>query len=222
MANMLMMRYAAKRGDENQQGDDYARMGGSMNYPMPAEMRRRRDSRGRYMEGDDGPEMSAYGGNEPRRYAGYERRNGDYEPPMGHYGHNASDKQESPQRGISGGFWMDNPKQSHHKPERLTMEQAEEWVEGMHNTDPAKPNGGKWKMDEVKLYAQKAGIPPEGPEFQDFWVAMNAVYSDYYEVAKKYGVANPAFFADMAKAFIQDDDAEDNKTALYYEYIVKK
>ena len=70
--------------------------------------------------------------------------------------------------------------------------------------------------------AQKYGVPTEGEKFAEFWAVMNALYSDYYTVAKKYNVLIPDFFADMAMAFINDKDAVRNKTAVYYECIVEK
>ena len=107
----------------------------------------------------------------------------------------------------------------HHK---LTREMAEEWVEDMESDDPAKPHGGKWTMDQVKPVAQKYGVPTEGERFWEFWAVMNALYSDYYAVAKKYNMLNPDFFADMAMAFINDKDAVRNKAAVYYECIVER
>lgn len=107
----------------------------------------------------------------------------------------------------------------HHK---LTREMAEEWVAGMEGSDPAKPHGGKWTMEQIKPIAQKYGVPTEGEKFAEFWAVMNALYSDYYTVAKKYNVLNPDFFADMAMAFINDKDAVRNKAAVYYECIVEK
>lgn len=105
---------------------------------------------------------------------------------------------------------------------RLTREMAEEWVEGMESSDPAKPHGGKWTMDQVKPVAQKYGIPTEGEKFAEFWAVMNALYSDYYAVAKKYNLLTPDFFADLSMAFINDKDAVENKAAVYYECIVQK
>lgn len=58
-------------------------------------------------------------------------------------------------------------------------------------------------------------------KFWALYAVMNAMYSDYYEVAKKYNVATPEFFADMARAFIDDKDAAPGKAERYYEYIVK-
>lgn len=104
---------------------------------------------------------------------------------------------------------------------RMTREMAEAWVSQMEGSDPAKPHGGKWTMDQVKPIAQKYGVPTEGEKFAEFWAVMNALYSDYYPVAKKYNVLTPDFFADMAMAFINDKDAVENKAAMYYECIVK-
>ena len=100
-------------------------------------------------------------------------------------------------------------------------EKAEAWVAEMASDDPAKPVGGKWTPDQVKPVAQKYGVPTEGDRFWEFFAIMNAMYSDYYAVAKKYNVLNVDFFADMTMAFINDKDAVENKVATYYEYIAK-
>jgi hypothetical protein len=105
--------------------------------------------------------------------------------------------------------------------QKMTREMAEEWVESMHGDDPAKPSGGKWTPDQVKPIATKYGVPTEGERFWEFWSVMNAMYSDYYSVAKKYNALNPDFFADLAMAFISDKDAVPNKAAIYYECIAK-
>lgn len=54
-----------------------------------------------------------------------------------------------------------------------------------------------------------------------FWIAMNMIYSDYVKVAKKLGMNNVDFYACMAKAFLDDKDAQPDKLARYYEYVVK-
>ena len=60
----------------------------------------------------------------------------------------------------------------------------------------------------------------DGDPFYEFWAVMNALYCDYYAVAKKYNVLNADFFADMAMAFIHDKDAVKNKTVAYYNHVV--
>lgn len=103
--------------------------------------------------------------------------------------------------------------------QKMTREMAEQWVEGMQGDDPAKPHGGKWTADQVKPIATKYGIPTEGDRFWEFYAIMNAMYSDYYMVAKKYNALTPDFFADLAMAFISDKDAVKNKSVVYYECI---
>ena len=99
---------------------------------------------------------------------------------------------------------------------------AEKWVRSMQNEDKAHPIGGKWSPDMLKPLAQKYGIPTEGKRFWEFYAMTNAMYSDYGEVARKFGITSPEFYVCMAKAWMDDKDAEQDKTTLYYEYIVKK
>lgn len=104
----------------------------------------------------------------------------------------------------------------------MTMEQAREWVASMVGSDPAKPKGGKWSPEEVKPFAQRLGFATDGDMFPAFYAVMNAMYSDYYDVARKYNMQNnPTFFADMAASWLHDDDAVEDKAEAYWEYIVK-
>lgn len=104
--------------------------------------------------------------------------------------------------------------------EKLTMEEAAEWVEGMKNTDPDHPTGEKWTMEQIKPIATKHGFTTPDKQIE-FWAVMNMMYSDYYETAKKHGVSTMDFYADMAKAWMHDKDAVENKTAAYIEYCTK-
>ncbi len=110
----------------------------------------------------------------------------------------------------------------HKRHQKMTREMAEEWTEGMQGSDPNKPHGAKWSAEQVRPIATKYGIPTEGERFWEFFAVMNAMYSDYYPVAKKYNTLTPEFFADMAMAFINDKDAVENKTMMYYECIVER
>ena len=82
--------------------------------------------------------------------------------------------------------------------------------------------GEKLSMEDLKAVAQKNGIPIDGEKFLEFYVMMNAMYTDYGEVAKKYNINNPDFFAALTKAWMNDKDAAENKTKKYFEKIVKK
>lgn len=96
-------------------------------------------------------------------------------------------------------------------PVHLSREDARKWVESM--------DGGRWTMGETAEYAEKMGM--KGEEFVAFYAVMNAMYSDYAEVAKAFGVHRPEFYAAMAEAWIRDEDAVKNKAAAYYKHIVE-
>lgn len=124
---------------------------------------------------------------------------------------------------VGGTMWM-KPVHNRDRDEtpELDRETAEKWVREMHNEDSARPMGGRWSMEELKPMAQKFGIKPDSDEFVEFYAMTNAMYSDYCEVAKKFNITSPEFYGMMAKAWMDDKDAMPDKTALYYEYIVKK
>lgn len=103
--------------------------------------------------------------------------------------------------------------------EHLTREEAEEWVEGMESEDGKK--GGRWSYQEIRQYAGNFGIQGE-EKVIEFFAVMNALATDYGKVAKKHGVDKVDFWADMAKAFIHDKDANPGKVKTYYECIAKK
>ena len=110
----------------------------------------------------------------------------------------------------------------HEMAHRLTKADAMAWVAGMHGEDPAVPHGGKWTMEQVEPIAIKYGVQPGTEDAVELWAAMNAMYSDYYAIAKKYNVNTPDFYADMAMAFIHDKDAKPGKLARYYKHIAKR
>ena len=220
-----------------------------------SEMRRRRDSRGRYMEGDNDTEMrrGRYRNEENEgaemRYESPESRfrdrrgrehydNGRFAPmrgmmededddPRGQYPYfppympkyerrmigfgddtmmmGESRQREQMQHGMADGGQMD-----------LDQMSAEQWARNMEKEDGSR--GPKWTKEQVKPYMAQAGY--HGPEYK-FWVIMNAMYSDYCNVAKKYGQDRPEYYADLAKAWLEDKDARPEKAGLYYRYIVQ-
>lgn len=111
--------------------------------------------------------------------------------------------------------------EKHEAHEKLTMEEAREWVGGMEGTDPARPHGGKWTMEEAWTLAKKLGICGDSDDMIEFYAVLNAMHSDYFEVARKHNVATPDFFADMACAWLNDKDAVGNKAKAYFEHVVK-
>lgn len=128
------------------------------------------------------------------------------------------EREEKGRKAIKAGgtFWMGEEED---EDEPITKEEAEKWVKHMKGEDS---KGEKWSMEDLKAVAQKNGIPIDGEKFLEFYVMMNAMYTDYGEVAKKYNINNPDFFAALTKAWMNDKDATENKTKKYFEKIVKK
>lgn len=93
---------------------------------------------------------------------------------------------------------------------------AREWTKKMHNEDGSK--GEHWNMDQVKKLMTQRGVQYNTAEV---YAIMNALYSDYCKVFKKYGFNSPEAYLDLALAWLNDSDAVPNKAMMYYECIVK-
>lgn len=98
----------------------------------------------------------------------------------------------------------------------FTREMAEEWTKHMQNAD--KTHGAHWTMEQTKQVLAQRKLECDPIEF---YAVLNAMYSDYSDVAKKHGVNNMDFYADLAKAWLCDKDSVEDKAAAYFEYIVK-
>lgn len=107
-----------------------------------------------------------------------------------------------------------------HSETHLTKAEAMEWVASMKAADGT--HGGKWKhLSETVPLADQEGMSTEEQKII-FHAVINAMYSDYCMVARKHGVDTPSFYADMARAWILDEDANPYKDELYYRHIVEK
>lgn len=100
--------------------------------------------------------------------------------------------------------------------DRMDMETAKEWTHSMKNEDGS--SGEHWSMEQVKQLMNQKGIKHDPVEF---YAILNAVYSDYCKVAKKHNINNIDFYVDLAKAWLDDDDAVPDKAMAYYECVVK-
>ena len=222
-------------------------------YNGGSERRRRRDSRGRYMENDNDTEMRRGGyRNEMEnemRYESPENRfrdrrgrehydNGRFAPMRGMM----EDEDDEPRSqypyfppympkyerrmiGFGDDTMMMGESRQHEQVqmgrsegERMDLDQmsAEQWMRNMEKEDGSK--GPKWTKEQVKPYMAQVGY--HGPEYK-FWAVMNALYSDYCKIAKKYGVDRPEYYAELTKAWLEDKDAVPEKAGLYYKYIVE-
>ena len=225
-------------------GDPDRRMIG-YNRDYPTENRRRRDSRGRYMESDYTPHMGGYPGDyDERRYEPESRRRRDrkgrymmggdprmmddyddddedmrgqtWYPPAMHGGSrygfgdvyaeiHAPGAMNRPMSGMHGGMMGGDMS------EPVDEQTARKWV--------MKMDGGEhFKIEQTDQ--MRASMCPDCDRYE-FYVAMNAMYSDHCESAKKRGLDKPDYYADLAKDFLKDSDAKPHKLRRYMEHIAK-
>lgn len=100
----------------------------------------------------------------------------------------------------------------------FTEDDARRWTEYMENDDGSM--GAHWTLEQTTAVANSIGV------HVDPWVwfaALNMEYSDNFEVAQKYGLDRPEYYADLAKAFLFDEDGggPETKIAGYYHGIVE-
>ena len=103
----------------------------------------------------------------------------------------------------------------------FTREDAEAWAAKMQNADGS--TGAHWTMEQTSAVADASGAGHNIPHWV-FGVTMNMMYSDYYEVARKFGVNVPEFYAELARAFLMDKDGPgpEEKLCAYYRGIVER
>ena len=198
------MTYAMETYGPRSRTEDWDRRGGGrMNYPGgPFPVYQQSDG----MRGG-GYDMNRIGFNANREWdsdrvgmnAGYESRNElEHRPGMRTSGGHAS--------GMGEGMM-----------EPMTKEAAEKWVRSMKGA--AGGPGQHWTMEQAKQIMTRYGYQADPVEF---YVALNMMKSDYVKAAQKVGADKEEFYAAMADAFLNDEDAKADKLALYHHYIAKK
>ena len=233
-------RYRDRRGREHYESGRYAPRSTYMNdYPMTdnydmrtgmddMESRRRRDSRGRFRSEWDGMDdnygnKARMGGYPGRPFPVYEDGRSNMNP-IGfnanedirtNYGmtinsHDGDEMEHRTSQKMYGGAasYMAMP---------MTKEMADEWTRGMKNEDGTK--GPHWTMEQIKQVMAQKGIDCNPLEM---YPVMNALYSDYCSVLKKWNMNKVDLYVDLACAWINDSDAVPNKASAYFEHIVKK
>lgn len=91
------------------------------------------------------------------------------------------------------------------------------WVHHLENADGT--TGAKWTKDQTDAAMKnlRCNCDPE-----EFWAAMNMLYSDYSQVSAAYNIADvPGFYAKMAQAFLCDKDAVPDKLEAYMKHVAK-
>lgn len=101
----------------------------------------------------------------------------------------------------------------------ITTEEINYWNQKMKNSDGT--YRGHWTVDQTTPIQNQLGANKVSKEIWN--VAMNMMYSDYSEVAKKYNCNTPQFFGDLTYSFLYDLDGGDpiEKISAYYHSIIK-
>lgn len=189
-----MRRYPAYEEPEDEMYDEFE------------SRRRRRDKRGRFMSEMD----EEYEDDDRRpRQIGFR-----YEDEMGRYRARADYPRMNEGEHRSGRMEPGHAEGKRRK--GMDRRMAEEWTESMRNADGS--TGPHWSMDQTKQVMEKRQVECDPIEF---YVTMNMLYSDYSKVVKAHGITSVDFYADMAKAFLEDEDAVEDKLMMYYRYIVE-
>lgn len=93
--------------------------------------------------------------------------------------------------------------------QKLTEEKAGEWIRSM------RPFGMHWTLEQTNEVYKEHKLEIDKI---DFWAMMNAMYNDYHDIFQD----NVETYISLAKDFICDEDAEPNKTYIYWKNIAKK
>lgn len=108
-------------------------------------------------------------------------------------------------------------RRGHVRSMKLTQDMAEEWMDGLQNEDGTR--GPHWSMAQTKQVMSQKGIDADPIQF---YAALNMIYSDYYKVLKKYGLADKMdVYVDLACAWLNDRDAVRDKAGAYFAYAVR-
>lgn len=91
---------------------------------------------------------------------------------------------------------------------KVSEDMADKWVKEM------RPAGLHWTIDETTTAMQSLGY---NIDRVDFYVVANMMYNDYFDLVKD----NEEMALKLAKDWLEDEDATENKLYCYWKYIVK-
>lgn len=93
----------------------------------------------------------------------------------------------------------------------LSDAMCKNWVGSIFGDTP------KWTYSQTSELAEQIGISFNTISKMEFWACVNAFYSDFYKLAKKYDLDGDAiFFGELVKEYFEDEDAHDKTPANYY------
>lgn len=90
----------------------------------------------------------------------------------------------------------------------LSRDMADEWTAHMHNKDGS--SGPHWSYDQTSQLAEHRNK-------EDFFAVLNMMYSDYFSNS-----FTQQQYIQLARDFIDDKDAPEDKTLRYFCEIAKK
>lgn len=211
----MLMAQSRRSGDGR---NPYGSRGGYVSSRRP---------RGRDRDMDDyGMPKGDYrrGGMPPMRdYADYDMRGDMRSRDYGDYNRDYADYEMHDMRGRDyGDYGMDYAGRDYGEMEygKMSHKDIEKWKKNMKNQDGTM--GEHFKKEQVMQAARQIGVNPEEYGEHIFPLVMNMMYSDYCAVAKKFGLDRPDFYAELAKAFLNDKDfggEPEEKVWLYYQCI---
>lgn len=161
-----------------------------------------------------------------RDYAGYDMRGDMRSRDYGDYNRDYDDYEMQDMRGRDyTDYGMDYGMRDYGEMEygKMSNKDIEKWNKHMKNQDGTM--GEHFKKEQVMQAARQIGVNPEEYGEHIFPLVMNMMYSDYCAVAKKFGLDRPDFYAELAKAFLNDKDFDgepEEKVWLYYKCISEK
>lgn len=103
----------------------------------------------------------------------------------------------------------------------FTEECALKAVSKMRNSDGTK--GAHWDLAQATRVAEQYGVNLKTEKYNkfDWYVALNMIRSDYYKfVFTTLNSDNIKYFVELAKAFLNDEDADEGKMWYYYKYVM--
>ena len=91
----------------------------------------------------------------------------------------------------------------------IPLDRAQKIVRSM------KPFGEHWSFETVKKFVEDKGVYNKCIQY---YLVMNMVYNDYYDVATNFGhQTDVEFYYELAHAFINDEDGKKVKVERYFE-----
>lgn len=76
------------------------------------------------------------------------------------------------------------------------------------------PSGEHWNMDQIEKAIAEKGVHHDKLIY--YYLVMNMAYNDYKKTAEKFDLDNVDFYFCIARDFIEDPDAKEFKTELYF------